>query len=212
MDTADLETLKGLKKLAKLEVSFATMDPVLMDAFDLFFKESNSKAETVSHLNKLVAYADKHSPVGRVVLLQYLILHAVSRRILEEVIEVLKPLGSHHEIDEFIFAHVSTMGGCLVEPGVIKWLIQLGTDFGALYPPEPKSDEIIQSRLEEIVSWLAPTVEVFQLLFEAKLANNNTMTVFEHAKLLHPDYPFFWEYPLFMAVLMANRQNGPNSV
>lgn len=49
-----------------------------------------------------------------------------------------------------------------------------------------------------------PTVEVFMLLFETKLVRRNTMTAFEYARSLHPDYPFFWEMHLLATIFSSS--------
>lgn len=54
--------------------------------------------------------------------------------------------------------------------------------------------------LHEMFQW-APSLELFQLIFETKSDKINNMTPFERAKSVRPDYPFFWELPLFCCIV-----------
>lgn len=79
---------------------------------------------------------------------------------------------------------------------LLRVMIESDVDMNAPYEGLADSDIFVEDILQ---SW--PSIEMFQLFFEEKLAKNNTLTCFEHMQATYPDYPFFWSMPIFSRCL-----------
>lgn len=81
---------------------------------------------------------------------------------------------------------------------VARMLIQHGFDFEVSTTVQPQYEVEPQTVFCEVTS-----VELFKAIFEEKLVSNKTMTAFEYMQSLHPDFPFFWDFPFFSLVAAA---------
>lgn len=191
-----------LKKLKRLTVDLEVGDPMILPT---------TTAQMLDFLKHYITFIEAHSPVGLNLLctagrgnLINAIFDFNMRSILPDVFKICRRQdGLLDMVVDRIFS-VPRLRDMLKQIDVIQLLIDNGADLGAPinfsysgFPPGSFS------RLEVIIPYIS-SIKTFQLLFETKMMNNNSMTVLEYTKSQHPDRPFFWAAPLFSMFVVAS--------
>lgn len=187
-------------------------DPLLSEVYHLFWL-NQSKENAVRALDCYYDYMERFSPIGLRLRVCQIGLNFVAVAmmfpefpIFPELATFYRKAGLAHIPGEQIFSNRELFACFAGRPDaqleMLKLAIESGVDLGALIDMHFVGGDKIRSRLEYIVETVVCSVEMFKLIFETKLAQNGMMTAFEYAKSLHPEYPFFWRLPVFMASVL----------
>lgn len=173
---------------------------------DIHEVDHASKEAALVAIDQYINFMLECSPVGlRWIQDYHPVEFAISYKkfdILRDVIARFKGHDAHFNIN---FTSTDGLPFVACDLGACSTLLENEADLGVF----TSGTEIMA------LTWLfqrAPSVELFQLVFETKLVRGNTMTPFEFAKSKHPDYPFFWDCPLFTLVSKAVPPYGSNSL
>lgn len=203
---------KGLKELELLRIFFDKTDPPVREAFWIFREENkNLPLLEMNGLFKLYgSFITKYSPIGHALRMgnknRSILNLAISHPdpiILGMVLDMMfggknnGDLGSNKfDINPEVLFKSS--------PAHMKLLIQHGIDLST-----PQRIDVSTATQFDGIIRNCPTVEMFQSLFETKLAQNGTMTAFDYARMLHPEIRFFCVCPVFSRIMSVSSNDPP---
>lgn len=196
--SASLTKLKGLKHLENItlrNLRWRTPKDPLITAWHAL-----DQTPTVERLDRFVEALNEFSPIGlNVDAPGFSLLRGkfLRKGLLGRVLHHFRQAGVR--LDYALLSHHQAIGSynmLFTESKYLRLLIENELDLGST---DSSGGTVL---LNTVLSYkLSP--EMFQLIFEEKLVKDKTMTAFEYAQSLHPDYPFFWDQSLFHRIICS---------